>query len=139
LREEAVVAGPIVYVDHSEIVEGKFEEVTRRLGQLADLVEAGEPRIMAYAAYIDPDRTSLSVIHVHADAESLATHFKVAGPAFGGFAELVRLRTIDVFGDPSDDVVDQLRQKAELLGGATVAVHPYAAGFTRGVAAASTA
>jgi hypothetical protein len=131
------VAGPIVYVDRSEIVEGKLDEVTRRLGELAELVEAGEPRIIAYAAYIDPDRRSLSVIHVHPDAESLATHFRVAGPAFGPFAELVRLRTIDVFGDPSDEVVDQLREKARLLGGASVAVHPHATGFTRPVAAAS--
>ncbi len=118
------MSGPIVYVDRSEIVEGRLDELTARISELAALVEAEEPRIISYAAYLDEDRRAISVIHVHADADSLTTHFRVAGPVFRNFVELVRLQSIDVYGDPSDDVVEQLQQKARLLGGARVTVHP---------------
>ena len=56
---------------------------------------------------------------------------ELAGPVFAGFADLVVLRTIDIYGSPSEKVVDQLRRKAELLGTATVTVHHRRAGFTR--------
>jgi predicted aconitase len=122
---------PIVYIDRSEIVEGQLDALTARIGELARLVEANEPRLLAYAVYLDADRKAISVIHVHRDAASLDTHFRVAGPAFGQFVDYVRLQSIDVFGDPSEDAVRQLREKASLLGGATVALHPYHAGFLR--------
>jgi hypothetical protein len=130
-HKEVVMSGPIVYVDRSEIVEGRLGELTTRISELADLVATEEPRIISYAAYLDEDRRAISVIHVHADADSLATHFRVAGPAFRNFVELVRLQSIDVYGDPSDDVVEQLQHKARLLGGARVTVHPHETGFVR--------
>jgi hypothetical protein len=123
--------GPIIYVDRSEIVEGRLDELATRIGELAELVEAQEPRIVSYAVYVDEDRRGISVIHVHADAESLATHFRVAGPAFRNFVDLVRLQSIDVYGDPTEHTVEQLREKAGLLGGARVTVHPREAGFLR--------
>ena len=41
------------------------------------------------------------------------------------------LRTIDIYGSPSERVMDQLRRKAELLGTATLTVHDRQAGFAR--------
>lgn len=126
---------PIVYVDRSEIAEGRSEEVRARIGQLAAFVDANEPQVVSYGAYLDADGRTMSVVHVHRDPASLATHLRVAGPLFGEFRELVRLRSIDIYGDPPDAVVGQLRDKARLLGDATVTVHPFAAGFVRGVSA----
>jgi quinol monooxygenase YgiN len=123
--------GPIVYVDRSEIAEGRLDELTERIRELAALVDAQEPRIVSYAAYLEEDRKAISVVHVHADAESLATHFRVAGAAFRQFVDLVRLQSIDVYGDVTEDIVQQLREKARLLGGARVTVHPHEAGFLR--------
>jgi hypothetical protein len=47
------------------------------------------------------------------------------------FIELVQLLTIDVYGAVDPELVAQLRQKAELLGGASVAIHPFHVGFVR--------
>ena len=41
------------------------------------------------------------------------------------------LRTVDIYGSPSEKVVELLRRKAELLGTATVTVHDRQAGFAR--------
>jgi hypothetical protein len=73
----------------------------------------------------------MTVMHVHADSASLEHHMNVAGPLFPRFAPLIRLLTIDVYGEPSEPVMHRLRLKARELGGATVEVHALHAGFSR--------
>jgi quinol monooxygenase YgiN len=122
---------PIIYIDHSEVREGKLAELKTAINELAKFVEANEPRLIAYRAYSSEDGTRMSVVHIHADAASLAFHMQVAGPAFPKFAEYVKLLTIDLYGRPGDDLVEQMRQKARMLGADTVRVHELHAGFAR--------
>jgi hypothetical protein len=56
---------------------------------------------------------------------------KVAAPVFRGFADLLELSRVDVYGTPSNAVLEQIRDKAQLLGGAPVVVHELHAGFAR--------
>ncbi len=56
---------------------------------------------------------------------------KVAGPAFPKFGDFIKLLTIDVYGKPSEDLLEQIRKKAQMLGNGTVVVHELHAGFTR--------
>lgn len=130
------MAGPIVYVDRSEIHEGRADEVRAAVRGLAEFVEANEPEIVSYAAYVDDDGRAMTVIHVHRDPASLTFHLQVAGPKFAPFAPLLRLRSIEVFGEAGPTLLEQLQAKARALGGATVTVHPLQAGFVR-LAAAS--
>lgn len=123
--------GSVVYIDHSEVREGKLEELKAGLKELAYFVEANEPQILAYQAYFNQEGTEVSVLHVHADAESLLFHMDVAGPAFAPFARLVSLVSIDVYGRVSDDLMRRLREKAQMLGEGTVRVHDLHAGFAR--------
>jgi hypothetical protein len=58
-------------------------------------------------------------------------HMRVAGPAFAGFAELITLSTMDVYGTPSEGLLELLRRKVQMLGDATVVVHDLQAGFAR--------
>jgi quinol monooxygenase YgiN len=122
---------PLIYVDRSEVRPGKVDELRTAIAELAAHVDANEPQLLSYAAFLDPDGEHLTVIHVHRDPRSLERHAVIAGPLFGRFAELLRLLRIDLYGSPSDTAVEALRDKAELLGGATVVVHPLEAGFVR--------
>jgi hypothetical protein len=56
---------------------------------------------------------------------------RLAGPIFQKFTELVVLSRIDFYGTPSDALLEQMRQKAELLGNARVVVNEHHAGFAR--------
>lgn len=56
---------------------------------------------------------------------------RLAGPIFRKFTELLVLSRVDFYGRPSDAVLEQMRQKAELLGNAPVVVNELNAGFTR--------
>jgi hypothetical protein len=122
---------PIVYVDRSAVRPGKLHELKRAIGDLAAFVEANEPQLGGYRAYFTEDGTEMSVIHAHPDSASLELHFKIAGPEFAKFAGLVRMKTIDVYGMPAPALLEQIREKATLLGSGSVTVHGFHAGFTR--------
>lgn len=125
---------PVIYIDRSEIREGKIEDVKTRVAELTAFIEHNEPQLISYAVFVEDDGRNMTVIHVHTDAASLETHMEVAGPLFRNFVELVQLRTIDVYGAVGPELMGRLRQKAELLGGASVASHPLHVGFVRGPA-----
>jgi quinol monooxygenase YgiN len=129
IRTGPAMSEPILYLDRSEVHEGKIEELKTAIKELAELVEAKEPRIISYNAYFTEDGTRMTVVHVHPDSASLEFHMKVAGSVFPKFAEFIKLLTIDVYGKPSDELVEQMRKKARMLGNGTVAVHKLHAGF----------
>ena len=122
---------PIVYIDFSEIREGKLEELKGAMSELVEFVEANEPQLLAYNVYLSEDGTRISVAHIHSNSASLENHMRVAGPQFPKFANFIRLRTIDIYGKPDDSLLEQLRQKAQMLGNGTVTVHELHAGFSR--------
>jgi quinol monooxygenase YgiN len=125
------VPQPLVYVDRSDVRPGALEALKDAIEELAELIEASEPQLVAYNAYFSDDGTRMTVIHIHADAASLDRHLEIGGPAFGKFAELLSLSSIDVYGEPSDKAMRQLQDKARLLGRGDVVVHRPAAGFSR--------
>lgn len=123
--------GPVIYIDASEVREGRMGDLREGIAHLAGVVEREEPRLISYAAFIDEAERRMRVIHVHADAASLAHHMRVAGPLFAAFADLVRLLAIDVYGAVDPPLLARLEEKAALLGGAPVRAHPLHAGFVR--------
>ncbi|KQV04426.1 MULTISPECIES: hypothetical protein [unclassified Kitasatospora] len=121
----------IYYVDRSDIREGKLAEVQNGMRDLATFVEAREPQLMAYNFYIDESESTMTLVAVHPDSASMEFHLELGGPKFRAFGALIRMRSIDVYGRPSPAVVDQLRRKAEMLGGGVVTLHTLQAGFSR--------
>jgi quinol monooxygenase YgiN len=122
---------PLVYLDTSEVRSGALEELTGAIRELAEFVEENEPQLISYDAYFSEDGRQMTVIHVHADRASLDYHMDVAGPRFGRFADLVTLRSIHIYGEPSEKAVGQLCDKVRLLGSGEVTVHAPHAGFGR--------
>ena len=122
---------PLIYIDTSDIREGALEELKGAIGDLADFVESHEPQIVSYAVYFSHDGRQMTVVHVHADSDSLDYHMDVAGPRFGRFADLVTLSSIHIFGEPSAEAIKQLEDKVRLLGTGEVHVHPLHTGFGR--------
>lgn len=122
---------PIVYVDQSEIREGKLDELKPAMVDLKEFVDANEPRLRAYNVYFNADGSRMTVIHIHPDAASLEFHMNVAGHLFPKFAEFVRMVRIDIYGEPGEHVVEKLRQKTEGLGSGTVHVHQTHTGVSR--------
>jgi quinol monooxygenase YgiN len=121
----------VAYLDTSEVRPGKLEELKTAMAELATFVEQNEPRIISYSVFFSQDGSTMSVLHFHPDMASLEFHMKVAGPKFPPVAPLIRMKTIEIFGRPSDDLLAQLQEKARLLGSGSVIVRDIHAGFAR--------
>ena len=125
------MSDPIFYVDFSDVREGALDELKAGMKALAEFVEANEPRIIAYNVYFNDDGNRMTVVQAHPDSASLEYHMEVAGPLFRPLAELVTLSSIHIYGEPSEKVLKQSREKARLLGQGDVVVDAVHAGFTR--------
>ena len=125
------MSSPIVYVDTSQIRPGRLAELQAAMRELAAFVEANEPRLIAYHVYFDEAGTRMTVLHIDPDPEALAFHMRTAGPKFPPIGEFIDLLSIDVYGEVSDALAEQLRHKAELLGRGVVRMHQLHSGFTR--------
>lgn len=123
---------PIVYVDRSQIKPGMIEEVGAAIAELVAFVEAQERQLLSYGFYIDPEDSSVAVVAVHPDSESLARHLTLGGPLFRKVGAFIDLQSIDVYGEVPEDVREQLAEKAQMLGtSASVSIHHLARGFGR--------
>jgi len=127
----AEMAEPLIYVDVAEVRPGVLADLKEAIAELAEFIEENEPKLLSYSAYFSDDGIYMSVVHVHADPASLDRHLEIAGPRFARFAELVTLRSIQIYGRPSENALRQLRAKLQLLGSGAVVVYPPHAGFVR--------
>jgi hypothetical protein len=123
--------GPILYIDRARVVPDRLDTLKLRIAELVSLVDRSEPQILWYAAYLDATSTEMSVVHLHRDIASLELHMQVIEPALPGFADLLSLFRIDVYGPVSDSIAERLRRKAQRLGGATLTFHDLHAGVAR--------
>jgi hypothetical protein len=122
----------IVYIDRSEILGGKLEELKEGINQLVEFVDSREPQLISYGFFINEEAARMTVIAVHPDSASLEYHMEIAGAEFRKLAGFVKLLTIEVYGEPSDKALKQLRQKAQMLGeGERVVVQEPQASFAR--------
>ncbi len=130
------MSGPLVYVDNSEVREGALDELRGAIDDLVRVIEEREPQLLAYNVHISEDGRRMAVVHVHADPASLDHHMEVVGPELERFTELIELKSIHVYGEPSERARQQLREKAGALGSGGVVVQEPLAGFGRLEAAA---
>jgi biotin carboxylase len=108
------VSGPFIFIATNRLKPGKLGDERVRVPGLVEFVEANEPRLLAFNEYVDEEGTEVAVVQVHPDADSMAFHMEVvAERAAAAYAETVEATTgIEVFGAPSDAVLEMLRRQA---------------------------
>ena len=121
----------IVYIDKSAVCDGKLGELKIAMSDLVDFVEANEPDILSYNVFFSNDGARMTVVHMHTDSASLAFHMEVAGPMFPPIGEFIDLESIDVYGRPSEELVQQFEEKASTLGSGRVSIHDLHQGIDR--------
>ena len=122
---------PLVSIDVSEVRDGKLEALKEAMRDLVQFVDSNEPGPLAYHVYFDEDGARMTVFQIHPDSASMEFHMRVAGSAFPRLSEFLTLSRIDVYGTPSEGLLEQLRSKARMLGNAAVSVHALHAGLSR--------
>lgn len=131
------MAGPFIFISQSSVKEGKLEEFKRALREMAEFVEANEPRVVAFEAYLNDDGTEATGVQIHPDADSMAFHMQVAFEKIMAFDQLLDTKSVEVYGTPNDAVLEMMKQVASQFGDSTMALnvrtHPVG-GFTRSAA-----
>jgi hypothetical protein len=122
---------PLLYIDTSKVRPGALDKLRGGISELVKFVDANEPQLIAYNVYLSDDGSQMTVVHIHVDSASLEYHMEVAGPVFRRLADLITLSSIRIYGEPSENALRQLRDKAESLGDGDVSVHLLNAGFSR--------
>ena len=104
-----------IFIGTHTIGEGKLEDFKKSCGELLEVVEANEPRLIAFNLYANEDETEVSVVQVHPDADSMLFHMQVARDHISEAYQSVLEKTkrIDVYGKPSDTALEMIRQLAE--------------------------
>jgi len=131
-HERGSMSRPFIFIATNRLKPGAYEAERQRVPGLVEFIGAVEPRLLAFNEYINAERTEVTVVQVHPDATSMEFHMGVVGErAAQAYAETLDATTqIQVFGTPSDAVVETLRAQAGA--GVPLSVHPeHLGGFTR--------
>ena len=126
------MSSPFIFIATNRLKPGAYEAERRRVPGLAEFIRAGEPRLLAFNEYINAERSEVTVVQVHPDAASMEFHIGVVRErAAQAYSETLDATTqIQVFGTPSEAVVETLRTQAGA--GVPLSVHPeHLGGFTR--------
>ena len=108
------MSGPFIFIATNTLKPGKITAERKRVPGLVDFVEANEPQLIAFNEYANADGTEVAVVQIHPDADSMAFHMEiVAERAAAAYAETVAATTsIQVFGTPSNAVLEMLARQA---------------------------
>jgi hypothetical protein len=122
---------PFIFIGTHAIREGKLEDFKKTWRELVELVEADEPRLIAFNGYANDDETEVTVVQVHPDADSMLFHMQVARKHIEkGTEELLDTRDFQIYGPPNDTVLGMIKELSQ--SGVPLIVKPnHLGGFTR--------
>ena len=122
---------PIVFISHFQVKEGKLDGLKRSYHESAKRLQAEKPRTLVFLGYLNDSATHVSFVHAFADAESMDLHVQGAGERSRAAYEYLDPRGWEIYGRPSNPVLEMMRQGATSAG-VTLNVHPdYLGGFLR--------
>ena len=116
------VNAPFIFITTHTVKHGRLEDLEALNAEFVDFVERHEPELIGLHAYLSEDRTRLTLIQIHPDADSLEHHLRVAGDKIHEAFELVDNERVDAYGSPGEtarSLLEQLR-----AAGIGVAVNP---------------
>lgn len=121
---------PFIFITTSKFKEGRLDEYRTYTRKSVEIIQANEPRLIAFSTYINEDGTKATTVQVHPDVESMMFHLKVMRERMDIAFENLELESMTVCGKVNDQFLEIAKQFAK--SGASLNVNPEAlGGFTR--------
>jgi hypothetical protein len=123
---------PFIFIATNRLKAGELDRERARVPGLVDFIEASEPRLIAFNEYVNETGDEVTVVQVHPDAASMEAHMEIVRErASQAYAETLDATVrIQVFGQPTDAILETLRQQAG--NGVEITVNgEHLGGFTR--------
>jgi hypothetical protein len=111
------IVNSFIFIGTRRIKEGKFEDFKNSYLDLVKVVEAKEPRLIAFYCYANDDETEVSVVQVHPDADSMLFHMQVACEHIEqGVQDLLDVGSMQIYGTPSDAAWEMMKTARQARG-----------------------
>jgi quinol monooxygenase YgiN len=125
------MADPFIFINTYAIRPGKEDEYRKRFQEVADIVEAEEPRMLYFAHHESEDGATGTTVQVHSDPENMAFHMELVAEHIKEAAEYLDFSSMNIriYGSPSEAVFDQMQQLAG--SGVSVSVNRAVVAFDR--------
>ena len=129
------MSSPFIFVGTHKIKPGKRDEFKQYFANFSsDIVEPEEPRLHCFYGYAAPDSDYVTVVQVHPDAASMATHMKVGMAHFASaYSEYLEPESaMQIYGNLTEDLIQAISAAAQTDGDASsVTIREPFAGFDR--------
>jgi len=99
------MTGPIVFISHFKIKEGKLEDVKQLSVSVSNFIEENKPGTATFLQFTNVEGTELSIIHVFPDADAFDKHNEGAGERSNKAFELIIPTRREIYGLPSDQAM----------------------------------
>jgi len=129
------MSSPFIFIATNRLKAGQLERERKRVAGLVEFIQASEPRLIAFNEFVNEAGDEVTVVQIHPDAASMEAHMEIIRErAQEAYAETLDATVrIQVFGRPTDAILDALRQQAG--GGVEISVNgEHLGGFTRSAA-----
>jgi quinol monooxygenase YgiN len=126
---------PFVFIATNRLKPGRLDAERERVPKLVEFIEANEPRLIAFNEYVNEAGDEVTVVQIHPDAQSMEAHMEIVRErAREAYAHTLDATVrIQVFGEPTQAILDTLRQQAG--SGVAISVNgEHLGGFTRSAA-----
>ena len=126
------MAAPVIFISTYAIRAGTLDDLRQFLRELFRVLEQNGPRALAVNAYVNKERTEVSIVQVHPDPDSIKEYWKTVHQHTG--RELSQFldapTSTQVYGDASDLVLARTRHSAQ--SGVVMSIkREHLGGFTR--------
>jgi quinol monooxygenase YgiN len=129
------MTAPFIFIGTHKIRPGKREAFKEHFARFSsDVVDPAEPRLHSFYGYAAPDSDYVTVVQVHPDADSMATHMKVGMEHFAdAYAEYLEAEsTMQIYGNLTEDLIRAISAAAQTdADGSSVTIREPFAGFDR--------
>lgn len=125
------MAEPFIFINSYAIKPGKEEEYGQRFSEVAEIVKAEDPAMLYFGHHISEDGSRATTVQVHANPDNMASHMRRVGDHIQSAMQYLDTSsmTIQIYGSPAEEILDQMRQLAG--SGVSVTVSPPAVSFNR--------
>ena len=113
---------PFIFIATHKIKPGKREQFKQYFARFSlDVVEPKEPRLHSFYGYAAPDSDYVTVVQVHPDADSMATHMKVGVEHFAtAYAEYLEPESaMQIYGNLTEELIQAISAAAQTDEGAS--------------------
>lgn len=129
------MSSPFIFIATNRLKPGRLDRERKRVPGLVDFIAANEPRLIAFNEYLNEAGDQVTVVQIHPDTASMEAHMGIVRErAQEAYAETLDATVqVQVFGQPSDTILETLRVQAG--NGVEISVNgEHLGGFTRSAA-----